>query len=60
MLKAIYLRARRGLHELLTLLTIKTPEKWHSPFFASVYVAIALGVSQGSAILFTRHIRQLS
>jgi hypothetical protein len=31
----------------LTLLTIKTPEKWHSPFFASVYVAMALGVSSG-------------
>ena len=44
----------------LTLFTIKTPEKWQSPFFASVYVAIALGVSSGSAILLTRHIRQLS
>ncbi len=31
----------------LTLFTIKTPEKWQSPFFASVYVAIAVGVSSG-------------
>lgn len=44
----------------LTLFTIKTPQKWQSPFFASVYVAIALGVSSGSAIVLTRHIRQLS
>jgi uncharacterized membrane protein (DUF2068 family) len=44
----------------LTLFTIKTPQKWQSPFFASVYVVIALGVSSGSAILLTRQIRQLS
>jgi hypothetical protein len=44
----------------LTFFTIKTPEKWQSPFFASVYVAMALGVSWGSAILLTRHIRRLS
>ena len=29
----------------LTLFTIKTPEKWQLPFFASVYFAIVLGVS---------------
>jgi hypothetical protein len=44
----------------LTLFTIKTPQKWQSPFFASAYVVIALGVSSGSAILLTRQIRQLS
>jgi hypothetical protein len=44
----------------LTLFTIKTPEKWQSPFFASAYVVIALGVSSGSALQLTRHIRQLS
>jgi hypothetical protein len=44
----------------LTLFTIKTPEKWQSPVFASVYFAAALGVSSGSAILLTRYIRQLS
>jgi len=31
----------------LTFFTIKAPEKWQSPFFASVYVAIAVGVSSG-------------
>jgi hypothetical protein len=38
----------------LTLFTIKTPEKWHAPVFALVYVGVALGVSWGSAILLTR------
>jgi hypothetical protein len=38
----------------LTLFTIKTPERWQPPAFALVYVAVALGVSWGSAILLTR------
>ena len=38
----------------LTLFTIKTPERWQSPIFGLVYVAVALGVSWGSAILLTR------
>jgi hypothetical protein len=38
----------------LVLFTIKTPQKWQSPIFGLAYVAIALGVSWGSAILLTR------
>jgi hypothetical protein len=38
----------------LTLFTIKTPERWQSPTFGLAYVAVALGVSWGSAILLTR------
>ena len=38
----------------LTLFTIKTPERWQSPVFGLAYVAVALGVSWGSAILLTR------
>jgi hypothetical protein len=43
----------------LTLFTIKTPERWKSSVFGLVYVAIALGVSWGSAILLTRRILRL-
>jgi hypothetical protein len=43
----------------LVLFTIKTPEKWPSPLFSLAYVAIALGVSWGSAILLTRRRPQL-
>lgn len=38
----------------LTLFTIKTRERWQSPAFGLAYVAVALGVSWGSAILLTR------
>jgi hypothetical protein len=38
----------------LTLFTIKTPQRWQSPAFGLAYVAVALGVSWGSAILLTR------
>jgi uncharacterized membrane protein (DUF2068 family) len=38
----------------LTLFTIKTHERWQSPAFGLAYVAVALGVSWGSAILLTR------
>jgi uncharacterized membrane protein (DUF2068 family) len=38
----------------LALFTIKTPERWQSPAFGLAYVAVALGVSWGSAILLTR------
>jgi len=44
----------------LTLFTIKSPEKWQSPLFGLIYVAIALGVSLVSAILVTRRSRRLS
>src|SRR5271165_231491 len=38
----------------LILFTVKTPQRWQSPLFGLVYVAIALGVSWGSAILLAR------
>jgi uncharacterized membrane protein (DUF2068 family) len=38
----------------LALFTIKTPQRWQSPFFGLMYIAIALGVSWGSAIVLTR------
>jgi hypothetical protein len=38
----------------LVLFSIKTPQRWQSPLFGLVYVAIALGVSWGSAILLMR------
>src|SRR5262245_12045048 len=44
----------------LTLFTIKTPQNWQSPVFGLIYVAIALGVSWGSAILLTRRRPQLT
>lgn len=44
----------------LVLFTIKTPQRWQSPFFGIVYAAIALGVSWGSAILLTRRRSRLS
>jgi hypothetical protein len=44
----------------LMLFTIKTPQRWGSPLFDLVYVAIALGVSWGSAILLTRRKSHLS
>lgn len=45
----------------MALFTIKTPQNsWNSPVNAVVYVAIALGVSWGSAILLTRRKAQLS
>ena len=42
------------------LFTIKTPQNWQSPVFGLIYVAIALGVSWGSAILLTRRRPQLT
>jgi len=44
----------------LVLFTIKTPQSWQSPLFGLVYVAIALGVSWGSAILLTRRRSRLT
>ncbi len=44
----------------LILFTIKTPQRWQSPIFGLVYVAIALGVSWGSAILLSRRSAGLS
>jgi hypothetical protein len=44
----------------LTLFTIKSPEKWQSPLFGLIYVAIAIGVSLASAILLTRRSRRPS
>jgi hypothetical protein len=38
----------------LTLFTIKTHARWQSSTFGLVYLAVALGVSWGSAILLTR------
>jgi hypothetical protein len=37
----------------LTLFTLKTPERWQSPAFGLAYVAVALGVSWGAAVLLT-------
>ncbi|MGO9451689.1 MAG: hypothetical protein ACLQDV_11705 [Candidatus Binataceae bacterium] len=37
----------------MILFTIKSPRAWQSPFFALLYMAIAIGVSWGSAILLT-------
>jgi hypothetical protein len=44
----------------LTLFTIKTPQNWPAPIFAVLYVAIALGVSWGSALLLTQRKPQLT
>ena len=45
----------------MALFTIKTPQgSWNSPVNAILYVAIALGVSWGSAILLTRRKAQLT
>ena len=45
----------------LVLFTIKTQQQdWHSPVNAIVYLAIALGVSWGSAILMTKRRAQLA
>jgi len=44
----------------LILFTMKTPQRWQSPIFAMVYVAIALGFSWGSAILLTRRSARLT
>ncbi len=44
----------------LILFTIKTPQRWQSPAFGIVYLAIALGVSWGSAILLTRRSPRLT
>jgi hypothetical protein len=44
----------------LLLFTIKTPQRWQSPLFGLVYVAIALGVSWGSAILLTSRSTRLA
>jgi hypothetical protein len=44
----------------LTLFTIKTPQNWQALGFALIYMAIALGVSWGSAILLTQRRPQLT
>lgn len=44
----------------LTLFTIKTPQNWHGPAGSLFYVAVAIGVSLGSAIILTRRRAQLS
>lgn len=44
----------------MTLFTIKTPQNWQAPLFAIIYMAIALGVSWGSAILLTQRRPQLT
>ena len=44
----------------LTFFTVKTPQNWQTPVFAVIYMAIALGVSWGSAILLTQHRPQLT
>jgi hypothetical protein len=44
----------------LTLFTIKTPQNWPAPLFGVLYVAIALGVSWGAAILLTQRRPQLT
>jgi hypothetical protein len=40
--------------------TIKTPQRWQSPFFGLLYMAVALGVSWGSAIMLSRRGASLS
>ena len=45
----------------MALFSMKTPQNsWNSPVSAVVYVAIAIGVSWGAAILLTRHRAQLA
>ena len=45
----------------MALFSMKTPQNsWNSPVSAVVYVAIAIGVSWGAAILLTRHRAQLT
>jgi F0F1-type ATP synthase membrane subunit a len=38
----------------MMLFTMKTPHQWQSPFFAAFYMAVAIGVSWGSALILTR------
>jgi hypothetical protein len=44
----------------MMLFTIKTPQNWQAPLFAVSYMAIALGVSWGSAILLNKRRPQLT
>jgi hypothetical protein len=44
----------------LALFTMKTPQSWQSPVFGLGYLAVAVGVSWGSAILLTRRRSQLT
>ena len=44
----------------MALFTMKTPQSWQSPVFGLIYMAIAIGVSWGSAILLTRRKAQLT
>lgn len=44
----------------LVCFTIKAPQRWQSPFFGLLYMAVALGVSWGSAIVLSHRSARLS